>query len=95
MDSDEDPVDSGITFIEHIQFDKSCRFLIGHGQNQIFVLDMQTMEKEFIKVSDNTKDKIYDLRFLYDDFTQQKQCYVAHSNISNSNQIVVYDVFEK
>lgn len=43
--TDEDPVDAGIKFIKHIQFDKSNRFLVGHGKNKVFILDLKSKTK--------------------------------------------------
>jgi WD40 repeat protein len=85
-DSDKD-----ISFIRKMKFDVNKRYLVGWGDNKVFILNLATKEHEIIKNNSRIYSEICDLNFTSNsDEAKDYTCYVSCSRkdikqISNFN----------
>ena len=82
-----------IGFVEKITFDTNKRFLIGYGNNKIFVLDIKNPAQSVIyQNNDRVYEKICHLQFISTSNVQYK-CYV--SCLTNGiKQVCTFDLIE-
>ena len=80
-----------IKFIDHIEFDTNSKYFIGHGDQDIFILDITTKEKFLYRIDTSIYDKIYTIRFVSNKQDSKKfQCYLGCSK-KGSKQICFYN----
>jgi hypothetical protein len=82
-----------ISFIEKISFDRNKRFLVGYGNNKIFVLNFKNPQNSVIYQNNERQyEKICHLQFISQSYTQYK-CYVS-CLAKGIKQVCTFDLIE-
>jgi hypothetical protein len=67
-----------LRFVKKIKFDTNNRFLVGFGENKIFVLNLKTKEHEILENNSRRYEKICDLNLIsHSDKNKGYKCFIS------------------
>lgn len=80
-----------LSFIENIKFDPTNRYILGFGENKIFILDFENNKGEIIILFKKEIEKVNDASIRFED--GRLRCLTACKKVK-LRQVIIFDILE-